>query len=115
MKKMILLTALSIILTVGLLAEDLRLDIVFSNDVHGGIDRSEATFMNPDFPPQLGGGASAATLIKHIRSLSGTKRDMLLFDAGGRPAGEFDCEGNGWDKSADINVQVTAHRAPDNR
>jgi len=91
MKKMILLTALSIILTVGLLAEDLRLDIVFSNDVHGGIDRSEATFMNPDFPPQLGGGASAATLIKHIRSLSGTKRDMLLFDAGdffqGRPVG----------------------------
>ncbi|NLH94128.1 MAG: bifunctional metallophosphatase/5'-nucleotidase [Candidatus Cloacimonetes bacterium] len=91
MKKMILLTALSLILTVGLLAEDLRLDIVFSNDVHGGIDRSEATFMNPDFPPQLGGGASAATLIKHIRSLSGTKRDMLLFDAGdffqGRPVG----------------------------
>lgn len=91
MKKIILLTALSLILTVGLLAEDLRLDIVFSNDIHGGIDRSEATFMNPDFPPQLGGGASAATLIKHIRSLSGTKRDMLLFDAGdffqGRPVG----------------------------
>lgn len=52
--------------------------------------------------------------------LSATRQDgadnvMLLFDAGGRPAGEFDCEGNGWDKSADINVQVTAHRTPDNR
>ena len=91
MKKIILLTALGLILAVGLLAEDLRLDIVFSNDVHGGIDRSEATFMNPDFPPQLGGGASAATLIKHIRSLAGTQRDMLLLDAGdffqGRPVG----------------------------
>lgn len=72
-------------------AEDLRLDILFSNDIHGGIDRAQATFMNPEFPPQLGGGASAATLIKHVRTLSGKKRDSLLLDAGdffqGRPVG----------------------------
>jgi 2',3'-cyclic-nucleotide 2'-phosphodiesterase (5'-nucleotidase family) len=72
-------------------ASDLRLDIMFSNDVHGGIDRAQATFMNPEFPPQLGGGGSAATLIKQVRALGGKKRDSILLDAGdffqGRPVG----------------------------
>jgi len=72
-------------------AEDLRLDIVFSNDVHGGIDRAQATFINPNFPPQLGGGGSAATLIQYARSHSNAKRQLLLLDAGdffqGRPVG----------------------------
>lgn len=76
-------------LTLG--AEELKLDIMFSNDIHGGIDRTQATFMNPEFPPQLGGGASAATLIKHVRSLSGKTRDSMLLDVGdffqGRPVG----------------------------
>ncbi|MDD3143422.1 MAG: bifunctional UDP-sugar hydrolase/5'-nucleotidase [Candidatus Cloacimonetes bacterium] len=91
MKNILLLAVLSLALAAGLGAEDLRLDIMFSNDVHGGIDRSQATFMNPDFPPQLGGGASAATLIKHVRSLGGNNRANLLLDAGdffqGRPVG----------------------------
>lgn len=72
-------------------AEDLRLDIMWSNDVHGGIDRAQATFMNPEFPPQLGGGASAATLINQVRSWQSPKRESLLLDAGdffqGRPVG----------------------------
>ncbi len=72
-------------------AEDLRLDIMWSNDVHGGIDRAQATFMNPEFPPQLGGGGSAATLIKQVRSWGNSKRESLLLDAGdffqGRPVG----------------------------
>ena len=91
MRKLLLTAALSLALIAGLSAEDLRLDIMFSNDIHGGIDRSQATFMNPDFPPQLGGGASAATLIKHVRAMSGPKRASLLLDAGdffqGRPVG----------------------------
>lgn len=90
MKRYILLSVLILALSLGF-AADLRLDIIWSNDVHGGIDRSEATFMNPEFPPQLGGGASAATLIKHIRSWSGKDRANLLLDAGdffqGRPVG----------------------------
>ena len=91
MRKLLLTAALGLALIAGLSAEDLRLDIMFSNDIHGGIDRSQATFMNPDFPPQLGGGASAATLIKHVRAMSGPKRASLLLDAGdffqGRPVG----------------------------
>jgi 5'-nucleotidase/UDP-sugar diphosphatase len=67
----------------GLCAEELKLDIVFSNDVHGGIDRAAATFINPQFPPMLGGGGVAASLIKDVRSLGdGKTRDNLLLDAG---------------------------------
>jgi hypothetical protein len=47
--------------------------------------------------------------------LSGNRQDvadgmMLLFDAAGRFEGTFNAQGNGWDKPADINVQVFAHR-----
>ena len=73
-------------------AEDLLLDILFTNDIHGGIDRYPATFMNPDFPPILGGGGSAATYIKGVRKLSiAGSRNNLLIDAGdffqGHPIG----------------------------
>jgi hypothetical protein len=48
-------------------------------------------------------------------ALSGSRQDgadgvMLLFDAAGRSRGTHNAEGNGWDKPADINVQVYAHR-----
>ncbi|MGA2722997.1 MAG: hypothetical protein ABSG79_11370 [Bryobacteraceae bacterium] len=48
--------------------------------------------------------------------LSGTRQDdaggvMLLFDAAGRFEDVFNAEGNGWDKPANINVQVFAHPA----
>jgi hypothetical protein len=48
-------------------------------------------------------------------ALSGSRQDgadgeMLLFDAAGRAESSFKAEGNGWNKSADINVQVFAHR-----
>jgi hypothetical protein len=35
---------------------------------------------------------------------------MLLFDAAGRAEGTFTAQDHGWDKAADINVQVFAHR-----
>jgi len=79
-------------ITVSIFAEDLLLDILFTNDVHGGIDRYPATFMNPTFPPELGGGASAATYIKSVKKLADHKtRDYLLTDQGdffqGHPVG----------------------------
>lgn len=91
-RKYIQIIGLMLLLSLPLLAEDLRLDIMFTNDVHGGIDRAEATYMNPDFPPQLGGGASEATFIKQVRALSdGKTRSNLLLDAGdffqGHPIG----------------------------
>ncbi|MCD4651621.1 MAG: 5'-nucleotidase C-terminal domain-containing protein [Candidatus Cloacimonetes bacterium] len=73
-------------------AETLLIDIMFTNDIHGGIDVYPATYMNPDFPPMIGGGASAATYIQSVRKLTDNKsRANLLLDAGdffqGHPVG----------------------------
>ena len=57
--------------------------VVHTNDMHGGIDSSEATFMNPEFPPQLGGGASAARLIQYMRAYcKESGKGFLLLDTG---------------------------------
>ncbi|MCF7792427.1 MAG: bifunctional metallophosphatase/5'-nucleotidase [Candidatus Cloacimonetes bacterium] len=89
--KKILITISFLILIFCLNAEDLKLDVMFTNDVHGGIDRYPATFMNPQFPPMLGGGGVAATYIKSVRQKSDKTRDNLLIDAGdffqGHPIG----------------------------
>ncbi len=50
-------------------------------------------------------------------ALSASRQDgadniMLLFDGGGKFEGPFNSEGNNWNKSSDINVQVFAHRVP---
>jgi 2',3'-cyclic-nucleotide 2'-phosphodiesterase (5'-nucleotidase family) len=76
------------------LAEEVLLDIMFTNDIHGGIDRYEATFINPNFPPMLGGGGSAATYINQVRVKGdGKNRDSFLFDVGdffqGHPIGSM--------------------------
>ncbi|MCD4827888.1 MAG: bifunctional metallophosphatase/5'-nucleotidase [Candidatus Cloacimonetes bacterium] len=85
--------SLLLTLTCGLAAEDLILDILWSNDIHGGIDPYPATFMNPQFPPMLGGGGSAGTYIRSARALSENDpgRANLLLDIGdffqGHPIG----------------------------
>ncbi len=57
--------------------------VAHTNDVHGGVDSSEATFMNPEFPPQLGGGASAARLIQYLRGYcKASGKGFLLLDTG---------------------------------
>lgn len=57
--------------------------VIFTNDVHGGIDQSEATFINPDFPPKLGGGAIAGRYILQQRELARQNGwGFLLIDAG---------------------------------
>jgi len=38
----------------------LRLHLMWTNDMHGHIAPEPAKFMNPEHPPPLGGGASAA-------------------------------------------------------
>lgn len=73
-------------------ADELILDVIFTNDIHGGMAPYEATFINPDFPPMLGGGGSHAAYIQEIRSRTdGKTRDILIVDAGdffmGHPLG----------------------------
>ena len=61
----------------------LRLHLMWTNDVHGHIGPEQARFMNPAFPPPLGGGASAARYIKQIRAeAAAAGEEVLLVDVG---------------------------------
>lgn len=69
-----------------------RLHLIWTNDIHGHIAPEPARFMNPNFPPPLGGGASAAAYIKNVRAEAAAKgEEVLLLDAGdffqGAPVG----------------------------
>lgn len=71
------------------------LDVMHTNDVHGGITPRAATFLNPDFPPMIGGGAWLYSCVEEARAESEALGGyLLLVDAGdvyqGTPAGNFD-------------------------
>ena len=60
-----------------------EITICFTNDLHGGIDRTDAVYMNPDFPPPLGGGASMKAVVDMFRqNASGIGHGFLLIDDG---------------------------------
>jgi 5'-nucleotidase / UDP-sugar diphosphatase len=73
--------------------ETVTLHLIWTNDIHGHVAPEGATFMNPNFPPPLGGGASAATYIDKVRAQVAGDADaaVLLVDAGdtwqGAPVG----------------------------
>ncbi|MFN8176969.1 MAG: bifunctional UDP-sugar hydrolase/5'-nucleotidase [bacterium] len=84
--------ALSLALAGAGRAEVVHLTVVHTNDVHGGIDPTGATYMNREFPPRLGGGASMITLVERVREDVARKGGrLLLVDAGdifqGTPVG----------------------------
>lgn len=61
----------------------LRVHLMWTNDVHGHIAPEAARFMNPEFPPPLGGGASAARYIKAVRAeAEANGEEVLLVDVG---------------------------------
>jgi hypothetical protein len=67
--------------------------------------------------PVPGGDGKVFTWYNHASNaaLSGTRQDgadgrMLVFDASGKAQDPKLVEGQGWDKNADINVQIFAHR-----
>ncbi len=75
-------TILLLLLPVGYLWS-VEITICHTNDIHGGIDQSGAVFMNPDFPPSLGGGASVKVLVDHFRKRAVENQGgFLLLDAG---------------------------------
>jgi len=97
----IALAAIAVVLLAALTAgaapdgvDVMRLSVVYTNDIHGGIDRSGATFMNREFPPPLGGAASAAAYIEQLRAKAANEGShVLLMDQGdifqGTPVGNF--------------------------
>ncbi len=64
-------------------ADNQKIFIFYTNDLHGGITEQEADFLNPDFPPILGGGAAAANIIYKYRKMAAENGDIVLvFDSG---------------------------------
>ena len=62
---------------------DQNLIIFYTNDLHGGITEQEAEFLNPDFPPILGGCAAASNIIFKYRKMAENTDDaVLVLDAG---------------------------------
>jgi 5'-nucleotidase/UDP-sugar diphosphatase len=60
-----------------------ELNIFFTNDIHGGIVEQSAEFLNPEFPPLLGGGASAMAIVNKARENIYESCDATIFiDAG---------------------------------
>ncbi|MBN1433646.1 bifunctional metallophosphatase/5'-nucleotidase [Candidatus Fermentibacterales bacterium] len=71
------------------------LTILHTNDIHGGITPRAASFLNPDFPPMIGGGAHISEYVERVRSdCEEAGEYCLLFDAGdiyqGTPIGNYD-------------------------
>jgi len=92
----ILLVAVAACLPGGqaLAGPPIEITIMHTNDVHGGIDPSGATFMDEEFPPLLGGGASLARLAEDLRAKAAREgTGLLLLDNGdiwqGTPVGNF--------------------------
>ncbi|MCK4666411.1 bifunctional metallophosphatase/5'-nucleotidase [Candidatus Dependentiae bacterium] len=84
---------LLILISVNVFAGTGKLIILHTNDIHGGISASGAWWMNPAFPPPLGGAASAVTIIKQVRAEAEKKGyELLILDAGdiwqGTPVGD---------------------------
>lgn len=70
------------------------LNILHTNDIHGGIAPQNASFMNPDFPPGIGGGAWIASYADMVREACRENGEYcLLIDCGdiwqGTPVGNW--------------------------
>ena len=92
MKKLLIIFFISVFTFCNLFAQQdivypeeeyLKVVIIFTNDIHGGIARTEAGFINPDFPPILGNGAAAVYYINRVREEAKENGwGFLLLDAG---------------------------------
>ena len=76
-------------------AESFKLHVLFTNNIHGAIHEGPARFINPEFSPDLAGGAGAMSYVNTLRDESKGDGDfVLLTDAGnifqGTPLGTRD-------------------------
>jgi 2',3'-cyclic-nucleotide 2'-phosphodiesterase (5'-nucleotidase family) len=74
--------------------DTIYLNILHTNDIHGGIVPREATFLNPDFPPMIGGGAYIKSYVDNVRQECAENGEYcLLIDVGdifqGTPTGNY--------------------------
>lgn len=72
----------------------IQVDIVFTGEMAGQYGFKKATWINPNYPPTLGGMASFYSLMRELRARNVNKPDTLfLFDAGGTLGGNLMGEG----------------------
>ena len=90
MKNQILI--LSLFLSILFMRDEISIEIITTNDLHGNIAPQKAWFMNPGFPPDISGGAALLNYVKENRKESDL--EILVFDAGnffqGHPYGMND-------------------------
>ncbi len=78
-----MIAALLLVITGFSRGDLIYLNILHTNDIHGGIAPTEASFMNPDFPPGMGGGAWIATYVNQVREeCEASGEHFLLVDCG---------------------------------
>jgi 5'-nucleotidase/UDP-sugar diphosphatase len=85
MKRFSILAVLGLLFLGGAVPEKppISLEILYTSDIHGHLAHDDATFLNPNFPPPLGGGATAAAFINKRRDLAqAAGRPVFLFDSG---------------------------------
>ena len=73
--------------------------IYHTNDIHASFTPTLARWMNPDFPPPLGKGASLSTLLAKARE---EYPDLLLLDAGNFMPETFLPEDIDWERYMEI-------------
>lgn len=74
---------LPLLFTLGLRAETTCLHLVFTNDIHGALHKVPARFINPEFAPDLTGGAGAYNYVKSVRSKAEQRNESVLLTDGG--------------------------------
>ncbi len=69
----------------GLFASEKQQNIYlfYTNDLRAGIEVQRAYYMNPNFPPVLGGGAAVQGILKKTRALAEKNGDIVLLLDGG--------------------------------
>jgi len=60
-----------------------RLHLLFTNDIHGAIHELPARFINPEFAPELTGGAGAFTYLSSVREDAEKNGEYVLLTDGG--------------------------------
>lgn len=68
------------ILLQSVFSNHIYIDLITTNDIHGVVNQQTAYFMNPEFPPNIVGGAAFYKYVKELKSSSSD--DLLILDAG---------------------------------
>ncbi len=77
---------IQLLLTIALIGspgDTVRIIVLHTNTIHGSVEPQPATWINPDFPPPIGGADAALSAISSVRKEAEQEgAEVLLLDAG---------------------------------